>query len=72
LFSKGQINAFFYFGEYDESSGLVTGRQSQPMRHTAKYLLKRYSFYLGGDQPLVSWAERLRAFGGALFFITGV
>ena len=36
------------------------------MRHTAKYLLKRYSFYLGGDQPLVSWTERLRACGGAL------
>ena len=36
------------------------------MRHTAKYLIKHYSFYLGGDQPPVSWAERLRACAGAL------
>ena len=36
------------------------------MRHTVKYLLKRYSFYLGGDQPLVCWTERFRACGGAL------
>jgi CBS domain-containing membrane protein len=36
------------------------------MRHTAKYLIKRYSFYLGGDQPSVSWAERLRSSVGAL------
>ena len=36
------------------------------MRHTAKYLIKRYSFYLGGDQPAVSWAERLRSCAGAL------
>jgi len=36
------------------------------MRHTFKYFLKHYSFYLGGDQPLVSWPERLRACGGAL------
>ena len=36
------------------------------MRHTAKYLIKHYSFYLGGDQPVVSWAERLRACAGAL------
>ena len=36
------------------------------MRHTAKYLIKRYSFYLGGDQPVVSWAERLRSCAGAL------
>jgi CBS domain-containing membrane protein len=36
------------------------------MRHTAKYLIKHYSFYLGGDQPPVSWAERLRACSGAL------
>ena len=31
------------------------------MRHTAKYLIKRYSFYLGGDQPHVAWAERFRS-----------
>jgi CBS domain-containing membrane protein len=36
------------------------------MRHTAKYLIKHYSFYLGGDQPPVSWAERLRSSAGAL------
>jgi CBS domain-containing membrane protein len=36
------------------------------MKQTAKYILKRYSFYLGGDQPSVSWAERFRACGGAL------
>ena len=35
------------------------------MRHTAKYLIKRYSFYLGGDQPAVSWHERLRSCLGA-------
>lgn len=29
------------------------------MRHTAKYLVKRYTFYLGGDQPPVIWTERL-------------
>lgn len=36
------------------------------MRHTAKYLIKHYSFYLGGDQPAVSWLERFRACAGAL------
>jgi len=36
------------------------------MRHTLRLWIKRYSFYLGGDQPAVSWAERLRACGGAL------
>lgn len=36
------------------------------MRHTAKYLIKHYSFYLGGDQPEVAWAERLRSSTGAL------
>ena len=36
------------------------------MRQTTKYLLKRCSFYLGGDQLSVSWAERFRACGGAL------
>ena len=35
------------------------------MRHTAKYLLKRYSFYLGGDQPFVTWTERFRSSCGA-------
>jgi len=36
------------------------------MRHTFKYLIKHYSFYLGGDQPPVGWTERLRACVGAL------
>ena len=35
------------------------------MRHTSKYLWKRYSFYLGGDQPAVHWQERLRSCIGA-------
>ena len=34
------------------------------MRHAAKYLIKRYSFYLGGDQPAVAWVERLRSVFG--------
>lgn len=45
------------------------------MRHTAKYLIKHYSFYFGGDQPTISWAERLRACIGAfvgLFLIFAV
>jgi CBS domain-containing membrane protein len=36
------------------------------MRHTVRLWIKRYSFYLGGDQPAVSWVERFRASGGAL------
>ena len=36
------------------------------MRHTVRFWIKRCSFYLGGDQPAVSWAERFRACGGAL------
>jgi CBS domain-containing membrane protein len=36
------------------------------MRHTLRYLLKHYSFYFGGDQPPVSWAERIRSCAGAL------
>ena len=35
------------------------------MRPTLKSLLKRYSFYLGGDQPTVPWVERLRSVAGA-------
>lgn len=35
------------------------------MKHTFHYLLKRYAFYLGGDQPLVPWVERLRSVFGA-------
>ena len=35
------------------------------MRHTIQFWIKRYSFYLGGDQPPVSWAERLRSVAGA-------
>jgi CBS domain-containing membrane protein len=35
------------------------------MRHTTQYLLRRIAFYFGGDQPPVSWAERLRSCVGA-------
>lgn len=35
------------------------------MRHTTKYLFHRAAFYFGGDQPLVSWPERLRSCAGA-------
>ncbi|OYY21086.1 MAG: HPP family protein [Polynucleobacter sp. 24-46-87] len=35
------------------------------MKHNYKNLLKRYSFYLGGDQPQVPWIERIRSVAGA-------
>jgi CBS domain-containing membrane protein len=35
------------------------------MRHTYRQLLKRYLFYLGGDQPQVPWRERIRSVFGA-------
>jgi CBS domain-containing membrane protein len=35
------------------------------MKHNYKNLLKRYSFYLGGDQPQVPWIERIRSVVGA-------
>lgn len=35
------------------------------MRHTLWRHLKRYSFYLGGDQPAVTWVERFRSVLGA-------
>lgn len=35
------------------------------MIHSILLYLKRYSFYFGGDQPLVSFRERLRACFGA-------
>ena len=35
------------------------------MRHTFKYWIKHYSFYLGGDQPEVKWSERLCSVTGA-------
>ena len=35
------------------------------MKHSFKYLVKHYSFYLGGDQPPVNWLERLRSVMGA-------
>ena len=35
------------------------------MKHSIQYLLKHYAFYLGGDQPAVSWLERLRSVIGA-------
>jgi CBS domain-containing membrane protein len=36
------------------------------MKHTSKYLWRRNSFYLGGDQSEVSWCERMRSSIGAL------
>jgi CBS domain-containing membrane protein len=35
------------------------------MKHTLKYYLKHYAFYLGGDQPHVAWVERIRSVFGA-------
>ncbi len=35
------------------------------MAHTLKYYLRHFLFYLGGDQPSVSWVERLRSVIGA-------
>ncbi len=35
------------------------------MRRTLKNYLKHYSFYLGGDQPYVTWMERIRSVFGA-------
>ena len=35
------------------------------MKSAFRHYLKRYSFYLGGDQPPVSWAERFRSVLGA-------
>ncbi|WP_255538235.1 HPP family protein [Polynucleobacter sp. 73C-SIWE] len=36
------------------------------MKRTIESWFKRYSFYFGGDQPLVTWSERLRSCAGAL------
>ena len=35
------------------------------MRHTVRHYIKHFLFYLGGDQPAVSWPERLRACSGS-------
>lgn len=35
------------------------------MKHPFKKFLKHFSFYLGGDQPPVSWLERMRSVFGA-------
>jgi len=35
------------------------------MKYSLSYLKKHYAFYLGGDQPAVSWPERLRSCAGA-------
>lgn len=35
------------------------------MTHALKHYLKHFLFYLGGDQPTVSWVERLRSVLGA-------
>lgn len=42
------------------------------MKHTLQYYLKRYSFYLGGDQPAVAWVERLRSVLGAFIGLMSV
>jgi CBS domain-containing membrane protein len=44
------------------------------MRHSLNHLLKKYTFYFGGDQPYVSWLERFRSvfgvFTGLLLVLT--
>lgn len=35
------------------------------MKNSFKFLVKRFAFYLGGDQPPVGWLERMRAVAGA-------
>ncbi|QWD68630.1 HPP family protein [Polynucleobacter sp. VK25] len=35
------------------------------MKQSFVILVKKYSFYFGGDQPAVAWAERLRSVFGA-------
>lgn len=40
-------------------------RQLKIVRRTLQDLIKHYSFYLGGDQPSVTWVERLRSVFGA-------
>ena len=35
------------------------------MKHSFAYLAKQVAFYFGGDQPPVSWIERIRSFFGA-------
>ncbi len=37
------------------------------MKQSFVILVKKYSFYLGGDQPAVAWVERLRSVFGAFF-----
>jgi CBS domain-containing membrane protein len=34
------------------------------MRHSLRYLLKKYFFYFGGDQPHIPWLERFRSVFG--------
>jgi CBS domain-containing membrane protein len=45
------------------------------MKHSIKILIKRYGFYFGGDQPPVSWLERIRSVAGAfvgLIFVISI
>lgn len=45
------------------------------MNRNFRHLFKRYSFYLGGDQPLVDWFERFRSSVGVLlglFCVVGI
>lgn len=45
------------------------------MKPSLRHLLKHFSFYFGGDQPLVGWFERVRSVFGAfigLFLVIAV
>ena len=64
--SSASINCRNKSDHQIQNNGLLKIRKTLKVRHTARYLFKRYSFYLGGDQPEVSWAERLRSCAGAL------
>ncbi len=38
------------------------------MKHSGKRYLKHLLFYLGGDQPPVSWLERVRSVLGGFYW----
>lgn len=48
---------------------LLEVHHNSNMKHAPQYYLKRYAFYLGGDQPHVSWVERIRSVFGAFIGI---
>jgi len=69
LLKKAASAAFLLGGQVEQIKfGFMVGwiDQYKSMRHQFKNLLKRYSFYLGGDQPHVPWIERIRSVFGAL------